>query len=358
LLTDILTDPEWTALPMNRTRSPGGTTTVAPRPIPQVHAPITMGTTNAQISVAKYANDRHLIWHDAQTTFKSALIRSLGPTLEGAIGPPPDGFKMISPSQILAEVKLRYGTVDQVAFEKMEDILAAPLDNIQNLEKHIATQKKHMLMQTAAGYPIEEYRKVRLFRKSVTAHHQIAECMRDFDRIYPDPLLHTYDALISFIKTHLPNIRAAANLSSFTTSGKAFQAQLPHTSAAATAPLQMTMAKLQCAYFVLEYKHRALQNNRQNRPNVRMARRPGQTRVTKTLHLRSASSTAMCMARRTHTGLPNARSWQTRAKISMPQCAEPLAPTILREAPRPSVAKLPPGQRGPLPPQPCRRQDS
>ena len=125
LLTDILTDSEWSALPMNRTRSPGGTTTVAPRPIPQVHVPITMGMTNAQISVAKYANDRHLIWHDAQTTFKSALIRSLGPTLEGAIGPPPDGFKMISPSQILAEVKLRYGTVDQVAFEKMEDILAA-----------------------------------------------------------------------------------------------------------------------------------------------------------------------------------------------------------------------------------------
>jgi hypothetical protein len=172
LLTDILTDIEWTALPMNRSRSPGGAVIIAPRPIAPAYIPITMGMTNAQISCAKYANDRHQTWHDAQTTFfKAALIKSLGPTLEGAIGPPPDGFKMVSPRQILDEVKLRYGTVDQMAFDKMEDILAVPLDHVQNLERHIiATQKKHMLMQTAAGYPIEEYRKVRLFRRSVTAH--------------------------------------------------------------------------------------------------------------------------------------------------------------------------------------------
>jgi hypothetical protein len=71
-----------------------------------------------------------------------------------------------------------------------------------------------MLMQTAAGYPIEEYRKVRIFRKSVTGHHQIVEYMKDFDRLNPDPLLHTHTAIIAYVKTHLPNIRAAANLTS------------------------------------------------------------------------------------------------------------------------------------------------
>ncbi len=89
ILTTILADSEWDALPMNRTTSPGGTLTIAPRPVPPVHIPITIGMTNAAISVAKYANERHQIWHTAQTGFKAALIRSLGPTLEGAIAPPP-----------------------------------------------------------------------------------------------------------------------------------------------------------------------------------------------------------------------------------------------------------------------------
>jgi hypothetical protein len=163
---------------MNRTTSPGGTLTIAPRPVPPVHVPITIGMTNAAISVAKYANERHQIWHSAQTGFKAALIRSLGPTLEGAIGPPPEGFKTISSRTILDEAKARYGTVDQMAFSKLEDLLASPLDHVHNFEKHIASQRKHMLMQTAAGYPIEEYRKVRIFRKSVIGHYQIAECMK------------------------------------------------------------------------------------------------------------------------------------------------------------------------------------
>jgi hypothetical protein len=84
---------------------------------------------------------------------------------------------MITARQILDDAKLRYATVDQMAFAKMEDLLASPLDHIQNLEKHIACQKKHILMQTAAGYPIEEYRQVRIFRKSVSGHHLIADCI-------------------------------------------------------------------------------------------------------------------------------------------------------------------------------------
>jgi hypothetical protein len=38
-----------------------------------------------------------------------------------------------------------------------------------------------MLMQTTAGYPIEEHRKVRIFRKSVLGHHLIAGILADFD---------------------------------------------------------------------------------------------------------------------------------------------------------------------------------
>jgi hypothetical protein len=116
--------------------------------------------TNSAISVAKYSNDRHQIWHDALASFKTKLIRSLGPTLEGTIGPPPDGYKLLSAKQIVDDVKTKYGTVDQMALAKMEEVLKNPLDHVANLDKHLASFKQHMLMQTAAGYSIEEYRKV------------------------------------------------------------------------------------------------------------------------------------------------------------------------------------------------------
>jgi hypothetical protein len=188
LLTDILSDSQWDTLPLNRATSPGGTLTIAPKPVPPTHVPITMGMTNAAIFVAKYDNERHLIWHTAQESFKNSLIRNLGPTLEGAIGPPPDGFKMISSRDIMADVKARYGKVDQMTFARMEEVLATPLDHVQNLEKHVATQKRHMPI-TSAGYPLEEYRKVLNFRKSVAMHPQIRECLDDFDKKFEDPLL-------------------------------------------------------------------------------------------------------------------------------------------------------------------------
>jgi hypothetical protein len=89
LLTDILSDQQWDNLPLNRSASPGGTMTIAPRPALPTHIPITMGMTNATISVAKYENERHMMWHTAQAGFKSSLIRSLDPSVDGAIGPPP-----------------------------------------------------------------------------------------------------------------------------------------------------------------------------------------------------------------------------------------------------------------------------
>jgi hypothetical protein len=77
--------------------------------------------------------------------------------------------------------------------------------------------------------------------------------------------VHTYDAIVGFVATHLPNIRAAAGLSSSAMTGKAFQVSGTQGVSPAATPLQMTMAELQCAYSVLEYKHKALQTSRQKR---------------------------------------------------------------------------------------------
>jgi hypothetical protein len=157
-----------------------------------------------------------------------------------------------------------YGIVDQMALNKMEDILASPLDAIANLDKHLASMRQHMLMQTTAGYPIEEHRKVRIFRKSVMGHHLIAGILADFDHENLDPILHTYDNITVYVKKHLPSLRAAANMAS--SAGRAFSATNAHTtvsSAAYSTPgrhaRDMGHAELLCAFSVLEHKHKNLQ---------------------------------------------------------------------------------------------------
>jgi hypothetical protein len=115
-------------------------------------------------------------------------------------------------------------------------------------------------MQTSAGYPLEEYRKVQNFRKSVIAHHQIRECLGDYDKKFEDPLHHTYLAITTFVSTHLPNIRASAGLSSSATTAKAFQV----TGTDIPATPNMSMTEIQHAYAALEHKFKSLQGQKRN----------------------------------------------------------------------------------------------
>jgi hypothetical protein len=72
-------------------------------------------------------------------------------------------------------------------------------------------------------------------------------------------LLHTYASVTAYVVTHLPNIRAAAELAS-SIPGRAFSATTGSSSyETAKAHKDMTMQELQCAYSVLEYKHSTLQ---------------------------------------------------------------------------------------------------
>jgi hypothetical protein len=61
LLTLVLDDVEWINHIANRVVAADGSVTIAPRPTEPVYIPITNGMTNAQISVAKYSNERHAI---------------------------------------------------------------------------------------------------------------------------------------------------------------------------------------------------------------------------------------------------------------------------------------------------------
>ena len=259
LLTLVLSDEEWANHEVNRSLAPDGTLVIAPRPIEPNHIPIINGMTNAQIAVAKYNNDRHVVWHEAKAALKTEIIRSLGPTLASTIGPPPMGFTTLSVPQITDAVRVFYGTVDQMALNKMEDILASPLDQVSNLDKHLANMRQHMLMQTTAGYPIEEHRKVRIFRKSVLSHHLIAGILADYDHDNLDPLTQTYDTITAYVKKHLPNLRAAADLASSTGQALSVAPYAPAAPGVNRTAGEMGHAELLCAFAVLEHKHKNAQ---------------------------------------------------------------------------------------------------
>ncbi len=174
------------------------------------------------------------------------------------------GLSTVSVPQIVHAVTGFFGTVDQIALNKMEDILAAPLDNVTNLDKHLTNMRQHMLMQTTAGYPIEEHRKVRIFRKSVLGHHLIVGILADFDHKNLDPLLHTYDNITAYVKKHLPNLRAAADMAFaagcvLSVTDSHVLAANASSSSSSKAVLDMGHAELLCAFSVLEHNHKSLQ---------------------------------------------------------------------------------------------------
>ena len=228
LLTLIVNDQAWAAYPPNQRVSPGGTASIAPRPAIPTHVPITAGMLNAQISVAKYQNDKHEVWHKAKEAFKTGLIRSQGPTLAGSICPPPNGFRNISVMDIMDAVKDRYDTVDQLSLDRMEETLSSPLVNVRDLNKHLAKLHKNILMHEAAGFPIEDYVRTRLFRKSVMHHPQIAVCLASHDDKHIDHRQHTFAQVTKYVVTHLPPILSAAT--QMASQSRAFMAAAPTTS--------------------------------------------------------------------------------------------------------------------------------
>ncbi len=172
--------------------------------------------------MAKYENDRHEVWHKAKETFKTGVIRSLGPTLSGTIGPPPNGFRNITLMDIMDAVQDRYSAVDQVALNRMEETLASPLANVRDLNKHLAKLNRSTMMYEAASFPIEDYARVRLFRKSVMHHPQIAVCLASHDDKNIDHRTHTFAQVTKYVVTHLPPILSAAT--QMANHGKAFSA--------------------------------------------------------------------------------------------------------------------------------------
>jgi hypothetical protein len=192
LLTVVMTDEEWAEYPANTvvvaaTANAPATTALTARPTEPTYKPITAGMTGPTIAINRYANERHETWHTAKEQLKAAIIRSLGATLSTTIGPPPNGFKMMTIRTILEQVALKYATIDWTSLNKMEDIMVTPLDNVMLLDAHLTRMIRHINMSVVAGFNVEEYQRVKIFRQSVQHHHQIAKTLESYDKDQLNP---------------------------------------------------------------------------------------------------------------------------------------------------------------------------
>jgi hypothetical protein len=112
------------------------------------------------------------------------------------------------------------------------------------------------------------------------SHHLIAGILADFDHENLDDLAHTYDAIIAYIKRHLPSLRAAADMASSV--GRAFSATVsnpaaslaPNPAPSTKAAKDIGHAELFCAFSVLEHKHRNLQQ--QQKRSGKRGKNPGE----------------------------------------------------------------------------------
>ncbi len=104
---------------------------------------------------------------------------------------------------------------------------------------------------------------MRIFRQSVSGHHQIAQCLRDFDKDFPDPLTVTYQAITAYVVRHLPNIRAASGIANSTMTGRALMSE----DTSSQSPQTMNSAELQGAYAVLAHKYQNFQQRQKRTGN-------------------------------------------------------------------------------------------
>jgi hypothetical protein len=122
------------------------------------------------------------------------------------------------------------------------------------LDAHLTRLTRHINMSVAAGFNVEEYRRVKIFRQSVQHHPQIAKTLESYDKDHPNPLHNTFAAITQHVKTQLPPILSAAGA---TKTGRAFMAVATKTTNVDEGP-QLNHADLVVAFAALTDKHKKL----------------------------------------------------------------------------------------------------
>jgi hypothetical protein len=240
LLSAILTDEEWAAYPGNTTTDNQGNVQIALRYQVPVYMDINNNMSSVELYVAKSSNDRLQIWIDAEESLKRAVIQSLGKTVRQVIRDSKTRFQRMSVADILARVTERYDTMQKDTKASLKEKMMTMLQTMDSLDTHISDLRELFDISTTTGFPIDEDRKVDMFRETVCAHPLIVKVLESFDIDFPNGKLVTYNQISAYLVLHLPNLkhaqmtatRAAANLiaatafSTLETESKRLQAEL------------------------------------------------------------------------------------------------------------------------------------
>jgi hypothetical protein len=196
--------------------------------------------TSVDLYVAKASNDRLQVWIDAREVLKRTVIHSLGRVVRQIVRDSKTRFQRLSAADILVRVTARFGDMQKDTEAHLKEKMQTMLQNSDGLDSHISDLRELFDISDTAGFPVDEYRKVTMFRESVCAHPLILKVLESFDIEFPHAKRTTYEQITAYLTLHLPNskhaqlvaTRATANLVAATayaaleTESKRMQAEL------------------------------------------------------------------------------------------------------------------------------------
>ena len=208
LLSDILTDEQWAAYPGNTTIV-NAQPQIALRYTLQPYVEIVVTMTNAELYVAKAANERSQVWIDSAEALKRAVIKSLGRTVRQMVRAPKVRFQRMSVAEIMAKVRARFGRMQRDTKTNLREKMLTMLTTADKLDTHISDLQDMFEVSETASFPIDEDTKIDIFRETVSGHPLILRVLEKFDFDFPDSKACTYAQICEYIVKHLPNLKSA-----------------------------------------------------------------------------------------------------------------------------------------------------
>ncbi len=127
-------------------------------------------------------------------------------------------------AEIMAKVRTRFGSMQQDTKLNLKERMLTMLKTADGVDTHISDLQDMFDVSETAGFPLENDRKVEIFRETVCGHPMIAKVFENFDHDFPDAKANTYEQITAYLVRHLPNVkhahmtatRAQANLTAAT----------------------------------------------------------------------------------------------------------------------------------------------
>jgi hypothetical protein len=214
LLSDILTDEQWAAYPGNSAPDQNNQMVVAARYRPPVFIDINDQMSSVELYVAKASNDRLQLWIDSGESLKRAVIKSLGRSVCQIVRDIKVRFQRLSVGDIINRVRGRYGQMQKDTNTNLKERMLTLLPSTDLLDTHISNMREMFDISDTAGFPIDEYRQVEIFREITCTHALIEKVLGAFDLEFPHSKGHTFAQISDYVVTHLPNLKHAQMISS------------------------------------------------------------------------------------------------------------------------------------------------